>query len=52
MSISIEKSEAMILPTGIGIPADKATVLEDPTTVPMDPSGAPQLGKRKVIAPN
>ncbi len=52
MNITIEKSDAYVLPTGIGVPADNPAVLKDPTTVPLDPGDAPQLGKRKVISPN
>jgi hypothetical protein len=52
MYITIEKSDAYVLPTGIGVPADNPAVLQDPRTVPLDPSGAPQLGKRKVLSPN
>jgi hypothetical protein len=52
MNITIDKSEVYVLPTGIGIPTDDPAVLQDPKTVPLDPSGAPQLGKRKVISPN
>jgi hypothetical protein len=52
MSITIDKSEAFVLPTGIGVPVDNPDVLTDPKTVPLDPSSSPQLGKRKVISPN
>ena len=34
MNITIEKSDAYVLPTGIGVPADNPAVLKDPTTVP------------------
>ena len=49
MYITIEKAEAFVRPAGISIPVDDPAILNDPTTVPSDPSRAPQLGKRKVI---
>jgi hypothetical protein len=52
MEITIEKSDAIALPTGIGIPVDDPAILKDPTTVPLDPSSVPQMGKKKVISPN
>jgi hypothetical protein len=52
MNITIDKSDAHVLPSGIGIPVDDAAILRDPTTVSMDPADVPQAGKRKVIAPN
>jgi hypothetical protein len=52
MEITIEKSDAMALPTGIGIPVDDPAILKDPTTVPVDPASVPQMGKKKVTPPN
>jgi hypothetical protein len=52
MEITIEKSDAIALPTGIGIPVDDPAILKDPTTVPLDPSSAPQMGKKKVMPPS
>jgi len=52
MEITIEKSDAIALPTGIGIPVDDPAILKDPTTVPLDPASAPQMGKKKVTSPN
>lgn len=51
MQITIGQSDALILPTGIGVPVDNPAVLEDPNTVPMNPEDAPQLGKQKAIGP-
>jgi hypothetical protein len=51
MNITIDKSDAITLPTGIGIPVDDPAILKDPTTVPPDPSGAPQMGKRRSLTP-
>jgi hypothetical protein len=48
MQITIEKSNAFIRPSGIGVPVYDPAVLKDPTTVPLDPSSAPQLGKRRL----
>jgi hypothetical protein len=31
---------------------DDPAILKDPTTVPLDPSSVPQMGKKKVISPN
>lgn len=52
MNVTIAKSNATILPAGIAVPKDNPAILNDPTTVPLDPSSAPQLGKKKVIGPN
>ena len=52
MKITIANSNARILPAGIAVPKDDPAILNDPTTVPLDPADAPQLGKRKVISPN
>jgi hypothetical protein len=52
MVITIAKSDATVLAAGIGVPKDDPAILNDPTTVPLDPSSAPQLGKRKVVGPN
>jgi len=52
MEITIEKTSAFIRSTGIGLPVDDPAILNDPTTVPSDPSNAPALGKRKMLAPH
>jgi hypothetical protein len=52
MNITVDKMDAFIRPAGIGIPLDDPAILKDPTTVPSDPSRAPQLGKRKPPAPH
>jgi hypothetical protein len=52
MSVTVEKMKAFILTAGIGIPLPDPKILKDPTTVPLNPADAPQLGKRKVISPN
>jgi len=52
MEITIERADAFIRPSGIAIPVDDPAILNDPTTVRSDPSHAPALGKRKVLAPH
>jgi hypothetical protein len=52
MQIIIEKSSAFIRSTGIGMPLDDPTILNDPMTVPSDPANAPVLGKRKILTPH
>lgn len=51
MQITIDKSDAQILAAGVSIPVDDAAGLKDPTRIQSDPGNAPQLGKRKVMAP-
>jgi hypothetical protein len=51
MEITIQKSNALIRPSGIGVPVYDPAVLKDPTTVPLDPSSAPQLGKSRLPPP-
>jgi VWFA-related protein len=52
MIVTVDRMEALILTAGIGIPLPDPAISKDPTTVPMDPAAAPQLGKRKVLSPN
>jgi hypothetical protein len=52
MQITIAKSNAFIRPSGIGVPVYSSAVLKDPTTVPLDPSNAPQLGKSRLPMPH
>jgi hypothetical protein len=52
MSVTVERMKAFILTAGIGIPLPDPAILKDPTTVPLNPADARQLGKRKVISPN
>jgi hypothetical protein len=52
MDITMGKSDAFIRPAGISVPVDDPAVLNDPTTVPSDPSHVPQMGKRKALAPH
>lgn len=51
MAITIDKSDALVFSTGIGVPVDDPAILKDPTTVPMDPASAPQMGKRRSLTP-
>jgi hypothetical protein len=52
MAITVDRSDLLALPTGIDVPVDDPAVLQDPTTVPMDPASVPQLGKGKAPGPN
>jgi hypothetical protein len=38
-----------VRPTGVSVPLPDDSVLKDPTTVPSDPSRAPEQGKRRVL---
>lgn len=49
LSVRIEKSNAIILPSGIAVPIVAPSILADPTTVPSDPSRAPELGTRRIL---
>ena len=52
MDITISRRQAVILPTGAGVPTDDPAILNDPTTVPPDLSRTPQLGNRKILTPH
>lgn len=52
MVITVANSNARVMPAGISIPKDNPAILNDPTTVPLNPADAPQLGKKKVGSPN
>lgn len=49
LDITIQKHWMFIRPTGISVPAVDPAILKNPTTVPSDPSLAPQFGKRKIL---
>jgi hypothetical protein len=52
MDISIDKIDAFIRASGAQVPVDDPTILNDPATVPSDPSHAPRLGKHRPPPPN
>lgn len=52
MQITIRNSNAFIRPSGIGVPVYDPAILKNPTTVPLDPSSSPRLGKSRLPAPN
>jgi hypothetical protein len=52
MDITISRRQALIRPTGAGVPTDDPAILNDPTTVPPDLSRTPQLGNRKILTPH
>ena len=45
MTITIDRMQVNAMPAGIAVPVDNPAILKDPTTVPLDPSSVPQLGK-------
>lgn len=51
LEITIPKMWALIRPTGADVPTVDPDILKDPTTVPSDPSLAPQLGNRRILSP-
>lgn len=51
IDVTVENSKAMIRSTGISVPLADPRILADPTTVPSNPSHAPQLGKRRILPP-
>jgi hypothetical protein len=51
IDVTIGNSNAVIRSTGISVPITDPRILADPTTVPSDPSHAPQLGKRRILTP-
>jgi hypothetical protein len=52
LEISISRSSAFIRSTGIRVPTYDPAILNDPATVPSDPSLAPQFGNRQVLVPH
>jgi hypothetical protein len=52
IDVTVLNSNAVIRTTGITVPIEDPRILADPTTVPSDPSHAPQLGKRRILTPN
>jgi hypothetical protein len=51
IDVTIRNSNAVIRSTGISVPITDPRILADPTTVPSDPSHAPQLGNRRILKP-
>jgi hypothetical protein len=51
LEVTIANSNALIRSAGISVPIADPHILADPTTVPSDPSHAPQYGKRRVLTP-
>jgi hypothetical protein len=51
MDITMGQSDAFVRPAGAAVPVDNPAVMNDPTTIPSDPSRVPQLGKRKILTP-
>jgi hypothetical protein len=51
IAVTLDKTKAFIRPSGISIPLPDPAIRTDPTTVPSDPSRAPQMGKRRALTP-
>ena len=49
--VRIAHSTDFIRPAGISVPIADAAVVNDPTTVPSDPSRTPVVGTRKLMSP-
>jgi hypothetical protein len=47
MEVRVGKSDYFIRAAGISVPIPDAALMADPTTVPSDPSRAPEMGTRK-----
>ena len=52
LEVKVAAFTGLVLHAGASVPVDDPKILKDPTTVPLNPADAPQLGKRKVISPN
>jgi hypothetical protein len=52
LKVKVAAFSGRVLHAGASVPADDPKILKDPTTVPLNPADAPQLGKRKVVSPN
>jgi hypothetical protein len=49
MIVTIDKSNAFVRSSGIAVPIADPALLADPTTVPSDPSHAPEFGKHRIL---
>jgi hypothetical protein len=49
--VTVNNTDAFIRPAGISLPVVDPAVLADPTTVPLDPSSTPELGKHRILTP-
>jgi hypothetical protein len=49
--VTVANSNDVIRSTGLSVPIADPRILADPTTVPSDPSHAPQTGNRRVLTP-
>jgi hypothetical protein len=49
MQIRIEKSDYIIKPSGISLLLEDPALMASPTTVPIDPSLKPHVGKEKTV---
>jgi hypothetical protein len=51
INVTMEGTHAFIRPAGIVVPVLNPAILDDPTTIPSDPSRTPQVGKRHILDP-
>ena len=49
--VTIANTDAVVRSTGLSVPIADPRILADPTTIPSDPSHAPQTGSRRVLTP-
>ncbi len=52
LEVTIADSNAWIHSAGISVPIADPRILADPTTIPSDPSHAPQYGQRRILTPD
>jgi hypothetical protein len=48
--ISTDQADAFVRASGISVPLKDPALLNDPTTVPSDPSSKPKYGKRRILS--
>lgn len=51
LMVTIDHSDAFIRASGISVPIPDPAVMDNPLTVPEDPSRAPKFGKRRIFDP-
>ena len=49
MQVKVGKDDYLIRTAGVSVPIPDAALLNDPTTVPSDPSRTPEQGPRKPV---
>ena len=51
IDVAVDGTNDFVRPAGIAVPVPDAALLRDTTTVPSDPSLAPVMGTRRILAP-